>query len=224
MSRQLEVERLDLLQSNVFLVRSGTSQMLVDTGGPQTLKRLRKLLAARGVGRGDLSAIVITHAHPDHAGAARDLRDEFGAPVLVHGAEADWLRDGRTELYEPCGIFGRILDKTIDREFPGFDPDETLSDGDRLGAYGFDAHIVHTPGHTPGSICVVGDNGQAIVGDLLGGGVLRRDRPRGPFFVQARAQLNDSVQALLEHQPATWHFGHGKPASSQSVRARWRGL
>lgn len=224
MSSQLRIERLDLMQVNVFLLESRGRRILIDTGGIQTLKKLRAKLAKAGIHKGDIELIVLTHAHPDHAGGAGALRDELSAPVAIHGAEAAWLDDGAAQLYEPCGIFGRILSKTIDRQFPAFEPDEVLVDAQRLTSYGFDIEVVHTPGHTPGSICLLHDSGQVVVGDLLGGGLLRRDRPRSPFFVQDRSRLNQSVRQVLDRHPSTWHFGHGKQAAGPAMGRRWKEL
>ncbi|MFI6574583.1 MBL fold metallo-hydrolase [Nocardiopsis sp. NPDC050513] len=209
---------LPLGSSTVYAVR-GRRTVLVDTGFAGHEDRVLRRLVRAGIDPGSVSLIVLTHCHPDHAGGAAALRRRLGAPVAVHAAEAAWAEAGTSELYEPQGAFGRILTWTLNTRFPAFSPDVVLSDGDGLDAHGVPVDVLHTPGHTPGSIALHHrESGDALVGDLLAGSMTRRDRPGPPFLAQDTDSIRDSVRRVLASGATRFLFGHGRPASAASVR------
>ena len=205
------ITRLDLLIANAYLVGTGNSRVLIDTGPDFAYHRLRRQLDGHGVKPGDLANVILTHAHPDHAGNAARLKRDFGAAIAVHALEADWVRRGTTELYQPCGVFGHILNRVISRHFEPCPVDRVLDGDETIALDGTTLGIVHTPGHTPGHICVACDD-DLFAGDLMRGGMLRRDVIAGPFFVQDRRQLAASVDKIKRRHPGCLHFGHGQPA------------
>jgi len=96
-------------------------------------------------------AVINTHGHGDHIGANK----EFGIPVWIHRLDADFLTDPSKNL---SGAFGFLLKtKTASR---------LLEDGDALSMGKYKLEVIHTPGHTPGSICLKGD-GVIFTGDTL---------------------------------------------------------
>ena len=213
------ISRIDCLISNAYLVGCGKNRVLIDTGSDFAYGRLRGQLARQGVKPGDLKLVILTHAHPDHAGSAARLKRDFGAEIAVHATEAEWVRTGTTELYQPCGWFGHVLDRVIPRTFEPcpvdreLDGDETIDLGPTIGSLS----LIHTPGHTPGHICAAHRDGALFAGDLMRGGMLARDHVAGPFFVQCRADLVASVRRVQARHPGTVHFGHGQPASGAAL-------
>jgi hydroxyacylglutathione hydrolase len=152
------------LDTNCWLVHDGVGGpvVVIDPAGDA-----EELLAA--VAGRDVSAIVLTHGHFDHLGAAGELVAATGAPLLVHVADAPRVTD-------PMGTGGALF---------GFDdvapePDRLLVDGDVVEAGGLDLRVMHTPGHTEGSISLyaAGEGGArregaasrevATAGDALG--------------------------------------------------------
>lgn len=104
-------------------------------------------------------------------------------------------------------------------------PDVWLEDGRRLDVYGVAGRIMHIPGHTAGSISVVLDDGQAIVGDVLmggywGGNLLAR-RPNWHYFAQDFSQTQASLVAILETGAHTLYIGHGGPLTAAAVQQRF---
>ena len=213
------VKRLDCLISNAYLIGTGRERVLVDTGSDFAYGRLRRQLYREGVSPGDLKLVILTHAHPDHAGSAARLKRDFGAQIAIHATEASWVRSGTTELYQPCGFFGHVLDRVIPRKFEACEVDreldgtETIDLGSDVGAL----RLVHTPGHTPGHMCVEHADGELCAGDLMRGGMLRGGFVGGPFFVQSRADLLASVRRIEARCPRRLHFGHGKPAPGAAL-------
>ncbi len=150
-----------------------------------------------------VAAIVLTHGHFDHLGAVRELVTQTGAPLLVHEADAARITDAH-------GAGGAQF---------GFDltappPDRLLADGDTIDAGTFSLRVLHTPGHTPGSICLFwpgeADGSQPphlFAGDtVFAGSVGRTDFPGG----DARA-LSRSIAEKIAVLPSETivHPGHG---------------
>lgn len=134
---------------NCFLY-DGEIRVLVDAGcGLEELRELSDKLDG-------LDAILLSHAHPDHAGYAWWIRGKFGCEVWCHELDAPYLRswDSLMKLY---GVKSRDLRKVWMDYVPswtGFRPlkaDVILTDGEKV--FG-DYRVVHTPGHTPGHICL----------------------------------------------------------------------
>jgi hydroxyacylglutathione hydrolase len=125
------------------------------------------------------AAIVLTHAHPDHSGAVGELKRRFGVPVLAH----------RDEIFAD-----------------GFAPDRTVGDGDEIPVGRESLRVVHTPGHTPGSVCLFA-GAHVLTGDTVFlNGYGRTDLPFGD-----EEALKRSLERLSEliGPGMTVHSGHG---------------
>jgi len=226
------VTAVDLGVSTAYAVR-GERTVLVDSGPAGSEARLLGKLGRAGIDSAEVALIVLTHCHPDHAGGAAELSQRLGVPVAVHEDEQEWATTGRSVLYQPLRPFGRVLRVALKPTFPAFPPDLLLHHGDRLHGHGAPLTVLHTPGHTPGSVTLLHrplgrgaaggssvDRPAALVGDLLAGGMLRRDRPDLPFLAEDPDRIAVSLQAVLAEAPGQLLFGHGRPAGALSVLRR----
>lgn len=152
--------------SNVYLVRGNGITVLVDTGLASRRAKLLKRLQHYGVERIDY--LVLTHAHFDHVGNAAYLRQTFGAQVVAHRVEADWLTNGQSAPFVPSSALWRLLLHSARKFAPAFEPctpdllfDTTLTLPN--------THITlhHTPGHTLGSATALIDGTALLTGDAL---------------------------------------------------------
>ncbi|TLM76779.1 MAG: MBL fold metallo-hydrolase [Actinobacteria bacterium] len=189
----MRARRLQLgeLQTNCWLADDGAGgpTVVIDPAGDADLL----LEAIEGE---DVAWVVLTHGHFDHIGAADEVRDATGAPLAVHEADAHAITDA-------VGAGGALF---------GFDhttraAERLLDDGDMVEAGALRLRVLHTPGHTPGSICLLAEGEDHLFsGDtLFAGSVGRTDFPGG----DGRA-LSRSLALLAGVSPDTLvHCGHG---------------
>ena len=90
-----------------------------------------------------------------------------------------------------------------------------------LSKFGVDGKVIHTPGHTPGSLSVILPGGEVIVGDTIMRGMLRWWQPHYPLFVDDMTQLNKSLQLILLRKPTKIFCGHGGPFAPRAVQRRF---
>lgn len=214
--------------ANSYIVRT-SRLILVDTGAPNSAKAILKRLEGAGLSPQDIDLILLTHAHSDHAGSAKSLSDLSGAPVAVHQGDAAMLQRGNNGRMLALGIEARFSQPFVDRPFAGIAPDMAVLSGEDLSQFDLPAQFLHTPGHTPGSISLIFDNGDAIVGDILRGGVMggnfMAQKPNYPYFLEDmahKATLLASIQRVLNAGAKRLFVGHGGPLSREDVEI-WLG-
>jgi glyoxylase-like metal-dependent hydrolase (beta-lactamase superfamily II) len=159
------VHTVPLGLSEAHLIETDSGFVLVDAGSPYQegfiLRHLRALRQAqdKALGSDKLCLIFITHAHIDHYGSAAALRRLTGAPVAIHRADAEAMARGETRLGSARGR-GKLMPfllPLVELFFrpEAVQPDLVLEDGDCLDEYGLQARVMHTPGHTLGSSCLI---------------------------------------------------------------------
>lgn len=193
------------IQNNVYLIGGDEGLLVVDPGSEP-----ERILQA--IGDRKVDAIVLTHCHWDHVGAAKALRDATGAPVAAGAVDAPVI----------CG------DAALDSSHQPFDPcpvDAALRDGDTLEAAGGRWQVVETPGHTPGGICLFLDGGEGggrpilVSGDTL----FRGTHGRTDFAGGDPAAMQESLRHLAQLPPETLVLpGHNEPSTIAAER-RWIG-
>ena len=163
---RLPLAPLDLL--NAFLLEGPDgSLVLVDAGTKKAGKKVVAALAELGRAPGDVTHLLLTHAHNDHAGGARQVVDATGSRVLAHEREAVYLREGRMPTPDASTLGGRLLARSPGGGFARLDVDETFVDGALLPLAG-GLRVVHTPGHTPGHCSFLHEpSGLLLTGDAL---------------------------------------------------------
>ncbi|MDP1620960.1 MAG: MBL fold metallo-hydrolase [Bacteroidales bacterium] len=166
-----EITRILFGRSNVFSVAGRSLRLLVDTGwsgdGTRLLKRLDRT--------GKPDAVIMTHTHFDHAGNAARIKERFSAVFIVHETEKEFLESGDSPIPHGTIAWSRLLYNLGAEHVPqwfhvsGVNADIVFRERYDLSSFGFNAYILHTPGHSAGSSSVVVENEIAIAGDLLAG-------------------------------------------------------
>lgn len=216
------IHPIKLKLSNAYLV-IGRRPVLVDSGAPGDENRLLAALAHHGVTPADLALIVHTHGHVDHAGTSAALRQQGAGPLLIHEHDSGYVKSGSNGPLPPTSLNGRIMRPLVDKPFPPFEPDLAITGELPLTDYGIDGRLLHTPGHTAGSLTLMLDDGAAIAGDLLMGGflggALAPHRPRLHYFAENLPAVHTSLRRLLvDHRPHTLFVGHGGPLQTARIQ------
>lgn len=197
-------------RSNVFLLAVKGKNILIDTSPGFMWKRLQKRLEKLNVDKIDF--LILTHTHFDHAANAEKIKTKYRARVIVHKSESGLLANGDNNIIQGTNLFAKIIASLISKSFrsiSGYEPclaDITTDSVFYLQDYGINCYIIHTPGHTPGSMSVVIDDEIAVTGDTMFGVV-----PWSVFppFAADTTQLVNSWRKLLETNASTFHPSHG---------------
>jgi hydroxyacylglutathione hydrolase len=169
--------------------------IVIDPG--DDISRIHKRLAELGL---KLKQILITHAHIDHVGGALKLKRLTGAPI--------YLNENDLPLLKMMAVQATWLGIPTPETAP---PDDTLRDGQTVGPDHYPAQVIHTPGHTQGSVCLhFAPLNLLIAGDtLFAGSIGRTDLPGGDFDQIIRSlhsrllTLPDETKVLPGHGPGT---------------------
>ena len=213
------------LVNSFALVQDDGSVTLVDTGLKRAPARIVAGLASIGKHPRDVTRIVLTHVHPDHAGGAAEMSRRTGARVLVHGDDRDWARTGRIRgANDPSTLIGRMFARAGDAKIEAFEPGPALTDGELVPGSG-GMRVVHTPGHSPGHISLlVEPSGTLITGDaLFNFRFLRGARISPAFLCSDFAMTKRTAHRLGELEYDVAAFTHG-PEIRDRARETVRGL
>lgn len=196
---------------SAYLIDGDEGVTLVDTLLPRGEKRIAETLAGIGRSMSDLSAIVLTHSHTDHAGSAAAVKAASGASVYASEGDAPAIRGDEKPPVPPLADRLPFLRPVMAR-FPGPPPvavehliGETV-DGRLPG----DLRAIATPGHTPGhlSFLLDRDGGLLIVGDAA---VAKNGEIRRGYFNRAEPTIDASLRHLAELDFEVAVFGHSGP-------------
>lgn len=210
MKMNKETKIISLGFVNVFLVETVDGFVLIDTGVAQKWPVLEAELISSGCLPDKLKLVIITHGDFDHTGNCAQLQRKYNVKIAMHDGDVEMVRTGVLVERKVHGIIGRLvmwMGKRAIGEFDRFQPDILLQDGEVVSMYGLTMKIIHTPGHTRGSICILTDNGQLFVGDMLA----NRIKPGFPPFIENEGELHKSLDVIKRVDARLIYPGHGKP-------------
>lgn len=243
--RRVSLENVDLEgANNAYLLDAEERTVLVDTGESAREQTLRTALEDEGVAFADVDEVFLTHWHPDHSGLAGTIQAAGGATVRIHERDAPlatretdaWraFSESQQSRLEAWGVpeskrqqlLAHREQADIEEHAPPssvttFTDGETFTVGDHL------LTVVHTPGHTAGSVCLAledttteGSGGDVVTGDTLlpkytpnvGGTDIRLEQPLDEYLTSL------STLAAADYDRG-WP-GHREPIADPSARAR----
>jgi hydroxyacylglutathione hydrolase len=212
-----DIFSLKLGLNSSYLIRGVKGIVMVDAGMPNRIRVFKRKLARLYIPPGEIKLIVLTHSHFDHAGSSKDIGELTGARIVIHESEKEFLENKGFAFIKGVNTWGKISEKLF---FPvlrriGFDrpvSDIIMKSEDiPLYEYGVDGKIIHTPGHTVGSISVLLDTGEAFVGCMAHDGFPFRLTPGLPIYAGDISEVKKSWRMLIAKGARIIFPGHGNP-------------
>lgn len=186
--------------ANAYLIKAKPS-ILIDVGmnARSLLTDIKNYIKLK-----DIELIILTHCHYDHTGAIIEIAEKTGAKIAIHQADAELLKDD----YANVAYFFKA-------KMPPVEPDILFSGGEKLNIGDCQIEVLHTPGHTPGSICLYISTSPLKIlfsGDTIfpNGGIGRTDLVGG-----SREQLVESIKKIAKLDIKTLYPGHGEVTSDK---------
>lgn len=200
----IKVLSVGALETNCYLVWCPNTKeaIVIDPGdeGERILEVIREMEIK-------IKYIVNTHGHHDHIGANKELKEATGAPIVIHSQDAKMLTD-------PVHNLSKFLGSTTKEPAA----DQLVEDGDVISFGQINLKVLHTPGHTPGGMCLYSQEEKVcFTGDtIFNGSVGRTDLPGGSY-----ATLIKSIYDKLLTLPSdvTIYPGHGPKSTISEEKA-----
>ncbi|MDF2544086.1 MAG: zn-dependent hydrolase including glyoxylase [Herbinix sp.] len=151
--------------ATAYLIEGSDGLYLLDCGTPDGYQKIISNIRSLGFDPKDIKAIYGTHGHYDHVGAAKLYKDDYGCRLYLHEEDVKQVEEGDQVKTTAEILYGRV--------FPPCPVDGTIGDGDRFDFGTIKMEVLHTPGHTLGSVCFALDcEGYQflIAGDTIWGG------------------------------------------------------
>jgi len=218
----IEIHNIGSSVVNRYLLRDNAC-ILIDTGIPHTARTMTGAMARLGINPTEVALIVLTHGHVDHAGAVKAIQQLTGAKVAIHYRDQAWVEQGLVVVPPVQTAAGRMVWAALDRgarllHFPPVKADIVIGDeGLSLAEFGMRGRVIHTPGHSMGSVSILLDTGEAFVGDLGASGAPFGDSPRLPPAAEDPQQVVTSWKRLLDLGAKTIYPGHGRPFPAEAI-------
>jgi len=192
--------RLSDSDSNIYLI----GDTAIDSGTGMNFTRLIPLLKTQKKSLADIKQVINTHGHFDHIGGNGYF---LNAQIAVHEKDADIVEKGDAQASVADFFDGKLKPMKVHRK---------LREGDVIAVGKYSFTVIHTPGHTPGSICLYDRKNRILVsGDtVFSDGVGRTDLPGGD-----EEQLHESIEKLKGLDVKVILPGHGEPALNNGKQA-----
>lgn len=196
------------IQTNCYVLCSGSECLVIDPGAEP-----EKIMAA--IGDASCKYIVLTHRHWDHTGAFPAIAKAAGAKIAIHADDAALINDAADEPRLPEEL--RAEHKRL--RDSGFVPDLVLKDGDVVKLDDIELKVLHTPGHTPGSMSLLFNEGKLLfAGDTLfaGGRYGRTDFAGGSMEAMVNTLQTKFIDVADDVRVLS---GHGASSTMSEERA-----
>ncbi|MCL2162786.1 MAG: MBL fold metallo-hydrolase [Oscillospiraceae bacterium] len=206
------IERIKCDNGNVYLVSNGDNAVLIDTYRESYRDMILEKCKTKKV-----SLIILTHGHVDHIQNAAFLSKELNAPIAMHKGDYELTKDNWAQPLSAGSLLGKIILMLSKKSFKAdridpFEPHVFLSEGYALDDYGVPATVIELPGHTKGSIGVLVEDADVIVGDALMNMVYPT---KSPLYCD-KENMKTSAAKISALGDVMVYFGHGKPVKNRN--------
>lgn len=223
--------------TNAYVIEGNRGSILVDCGwdSSEAIWAFREELRVERLSFEDINWVVVTHLHPDHIGLAAKLRELCGAKVIMHRADAELIHSRYVDYAELTAATEKMLraagvpdDEVCEMRdatawaaqfVTPIEPDELVEDGDTVSNGTFQMEVMHTPGHTPGHICLYDPRKRRL---FCGDAVLFETVPHIAAHPQSLAdpiqEYKESLEYLGQKSVSFVFPGHGPVFNSLVIR------
>ena len=195
------------------------SWILVDCGISGSEGKILRTLKCLGGNPQKVSLLILTHAHRDHSGAAKELQAATGAKVAIQKEDAQYLVKGISAKVTPVTGFARFMARLIkagpQNEKGGITPDIIIENKLDLNEFGVKGKVISTPGHTKGSVSVFLDSGNCIIGDILGKSL---GRVAPVMFCNDVEENKKSIGKILDSNAVYLYLSHSGKCTTNEVK------
>lgn len=216
-----KITKLLPFRGNAYLIAAGTHNILVDTGSKSSYNNLLRSFTQLYCAKIDI--LIITHAHYDHCDNSSKIKNQEGCKVIMSKYESEFAQKGYGPLPKatlfvtrPVAYLGKQLERKV-ALFTPFPVDILVDEYLTLNDIGLNIEIIHTPGHSQGSISVIVDREIAIVGDAMFGVF-----PGSIFppFANDVPLMRKSWKKLLDTGCVLFLPGHGRKIKRELLEAK----
>lgn len=205
--------------SNHYVIRLEEGYLLIDTGYPEQFSSFRKKLSDHNISLKDISYVLLTHAHDDHAGFLNELLDHSEAKVILHHLAVDRLKEGQNSFHGGCTSYVALTFCKImkllgkgDHTFTPVDMPEryiVLDDSTKpIVEEQLSATIIDLPGHTADSIGLLLNDGSLFCGDAAMNGFPSLNRIT--IWMEDLNDFQRSWEVMINNNPVRIYPSHGK--------------
>jgi len=194
---------------NGFMLRDGDGQVtLIDMGLASSGAKVIDALRSIGSAPTDVTRLMLTHCHPDHAGGAAYVSRETGRPVDIHADDAEYVRSGTQPEADRSSRVGKLFRRLPEPKTEKVTVGEELTEG-QVVPFAGGIRVVHTPGHSPGHASYLHEeSGVLITGDAIFN-VLGMRWPL-KMLCSNFAMTKKTAHRLAELEYTTAAFTHGQ--------------
>ena len=210
-----QFHRIPVGIDNCYLL-CGERTILIDAGAPGHVKDFMRDMDRLGISPREIDLILPTHGHADHIGCLRQIQHLTGARIAMHEADCHWAESGSPGLPPGVTLWGRLLHglgRVLYR--PYIHPCEvhyviTTARSSLMGlGYGIPGQVIHTPGHSAGSVCILLDSGEVFAGDMAMNAWFLRSTPGLPVLAEDMSLVIQSWKRLIRMGARHVYPAHG---------------
>jgi glyoxylase-like metal-dependent hydrolase (beta-lactamase superfamily II) len=198
--------------ANCYLVTYGPELILIDAGIRGSSRKIADYVKGLGKNPADIKYIVLTHSDIDHVGGAAEVKKLTGAKLVIHTLDAPVLtgKEKGKHVKGPLGLLFRLLAPVA--RFQTIEPDAVIRENTDFAGF----KIIHTPGHTAGSICLFQPGKVLFAGDALRSDQSGNPRPPSKMISADIVQAKASVGIIAGLDFDTLLVGHGAPVKGEA--------
>ncbi len=213
----VKIHPITSLITTCYIIQE-SGMIMVDAGFSINKSNIIQQVKKLKINPAEIKLIILTHGDFDHVGAAKYLKEFSGAKVAIHISDHTLLETGKFNWPKGVGTWGKIsrmIMLPLIRKmaaFPAMKADIILDDDDfDLSPFGIHGRIIHTPGHTPGSISVLLESGELFAGCLAHNRMPFTLKPSLPVYAEHIETIKASWRKVISAGAQIVYPGHGKP-------------